>query len=245
MLCLVAHSHLPAVIVPVSDHEQPVVARPRDRADVPGGDDEEPDGRSISRAAVSGHKRLDGREPVREPGQDVLPRLEHPVDHTLRDDPLALPIALIQKRRLFASRLNLRQTFRGKYRVIRTGPVYEPAVLHVQHVLYDRVAGRWRVKVRNMPAVLRGVCTPEALLDHAVVQQVDLAEVHRPQAHACYGLVAVRFPAALPVDLLLAVRELDHQMRAAVVVRCPAAAFEDVQQPHAVAVHDKPVRLLR
>ena len=64
-----------------------------------------------------------------------------------------------------------------------------------------------------MPAVFRGVCPAETLLDHVVMKQIDFAEIDAPEAHARDRLITVRLAAALPIHLFFTARQVYQQMR--------------------------------
>ena len=93
-----------------------------------------------------------------------------------------------------------------------------------------------------MPAIFSCKRPSEALLHHVRMQQVDLREVHAPEAHACYAFMAVALAAALKIDLPEAVYRVYLEIVSAVVVP-DSRPSEIVQQPVPVAVEDEPERL--
>ena len=228
VLRLVAHCHLAAVIVPIADHVKPVFFRPWRVLFAHEAGNKKRDARCIGCAAVAGDECFAHREIVWKLADNVLVLVKHPVDNTFWDYPLAEPIALIQERAFPAGPLNIGQPFRCQDRVVLASPVNEPAILNVEHVLDAGITRGRRVQVCDVPAVFRSVCPAKAFLDHAVMQQVDFAEVHASQAHTCYGLVAVCLAAAFPVDLFVTAWQVDQQMCAGIVMARPAGSFEDV-----------------
>ena len=210
---LIAHSHLAAVVVPVTDPEEPVRPVRQHLHDIA------PDAGRVSRAAVTCEVHLDADGVVRDLLQDVPRRVKHPVDNALRYHALAQPVTLPEEGTFLAGCPDLLEALLCQHRVIGACPVHEAAVLDLEDIFYHRILRRRRVAVRYMPSVLRRIRTAQALLYHVEVQQIDLAKIDGPQRHAGDALMAVYFAAALPVDLAhLAARQGDQQMRALVIV---------------------------
>ena len=93
-----------------------------------------------------------------------------------------------------------------------------------------------------MPTDLCGVCTPETLLHHVLVEDVDLAEIDRAKGQAPDALVAVGLCAALVVDFFKAA--VGHCLQIVPeLVMSDDCALEQVKQSVAVTVHRQPERL--
>ena len=93
-----------------------------------------------------------------------------------------------------------------------------------------------------MPANFGSVCTPEALLHHVLVENVDLAEIDGTEGQAPDALVAVGLCAALVVDFFKAA--VGHCLQIVPeLVMSDDGALEQVKKPVAVTVHRQPESL--
>ena len=97
-LCLIRHGHLPAVVIPVTDTIQPVFFRPWCISVTHEPRKIEPYACCVRCAAVTRNKGFNNGEIIRKLADNVPVYIEHPVNNTLRNDSVALPIPFIKKR---------------------------------------------------------------------------------------------------------------------------------------------------